>query len=111
MITNKILLIYFLFYYLRIDNSQKHRLYDLEGFLKHNLDGLDLFSKLKVLKEILRIEENTPIDILNYIKRLNSFSNVCIAYRILLIIHVKVASAERSFSKLKLIKFYLRSTM
>ena len=34
-----------------------------------------------------------------------------IAYRILLTILVIIASAERSFSKLKLIKSYLRSTM
>ncbi|KAL4622082.1 hypothetical protein ACB092_06G271700 [Castanea dentata] len=43
--------------------------------------------------------------------RLESFPNACIAYRILLTIAVTVASAERSFSKLKLIKSYLRSTM
>ena len=67
--------------------------------------------ELKVLKEILQINDYTPIDILNYIKRLDSFPNTCIAYRILLTIHVTVASAERSFSKLKLIKLYLRSTM
>ena len=74
----------------------------LESFLKHDvyydIDGLDLFSKLKVLKEILQTKEYTPIDILNYIK-------------ILLTIPVTVAFAKRSFSKLKLIKSYLRSTM
>lgn len=34
-----------------------------------------------------------------------------IAYRILLTISVTVASAERSFSQLKLLKTYMRSTM
>jgi len=41
-----------------------------------DIDDLDLFSKLKVLKEILK-EVNTPIEVLNYIKGSNSFSNVC----------------------------------
>jgi hypothetical protein len=90
----------------------QNKCFNLEGFLKHDidydLDGLDLFLELKVLKEILQIEESTPIDILNYIKRLDSFPNACIAYKILLTIHDTVASAERSFSKLKLIKSYLR---
>jgi hypothetical protein len=88
---------------------------NLKGFLKHDIDydlnSLELFSELKVLKEILQIEESSPIDILNYIKRLDYFPNACIAYRILLTILVIVASVERSFSKLKLIKSYLRSTM
>ena len=79
--------------------------------LPNDIDGLDLFSELNVLKEILQIKDYTPIDILNYIKRLDSFLNTCIAYRILLIIHIIVASVEKSFSKLKLIKTYLRSIM
>ena len=37
--------------------------------------------------------------------------NTCITYRIFLIILVTVAFTERSFSKLKWIKLYLRSTM
>ena len=96
------------------DSLQKYCL-KLESFLKHyvyyDIDGLDLFSELKVLKEILQIKAYTPIDILNYIKRLDSFPNTCIAYRILLTIPVTVAFAKRSFLKLKLIKSYIRLTM
>ena len=59
----------------------------------------------------MQINENSLINVLNYIKRLKSFQNTCIFFRILLIIPVTVASIERNFSKLKLIKSYLRSTM
>ena len=94
---------------------KKKNCLNLESFLTHetysDIDDLDLFSELKVLKEVLQISENSPINVLNYIKRLKSFPNACIAFRILLTIHVTVASAKRSFSKLKLIKSYLRSTM
>jgi len=76
-----------------------------------DLGGLDLFSKLNILKEIIGLKNDKPIDILNYIKRINSFTNAYIAYRIMLTITISVASAEISFSKLKLIKSYLRSIM
>ena len=63
---------------------------NLESFLKHDvyydIDGLNLFSKLIVIKEVMQIDENTPINVLNYLKRLDSFLNAYIAYRILLTI-------------------------
>ena len=79
------------------DDGLQNKFFNLEGFLKNDLDGLDLFLKLKVSKEILQTEESAPIDILNYIKRLDSFLNACIACRILLTIYVTVASTKRSF--------------
>ncbi|KAL2998994.1 hypothetical protein AAZX31_09G133300 [Glycine max] len=61
-----------------------------------DIDGLDLFSELKVLREVLREEISTPIEVLSYIKTLDSFPNVYIAYIILLTIPVTVATAERN---------------
>ena len=88
---------------------------NLECFLTYetysDIDDLDLFSEIKILKEFLQINDNSPINVLNYIKMLESFPNACITFRILLTIHVTIASTEISFSKLKLIKSYLRSTM
>ncbi|XP_008229722.1 PREDICTED: uncharacterized protein LOC103329070 [Prunus mume] len=96
-------------YYLK--NSYNH----LESILKNDkffdVDGKDLFVELKVLREPLPKENTTATAILNFLKRLNCFPNAFIAYRILLTIHVTVTSVERSFSKLKLLKSYLQSTM
>ena len=79
--------------------------------MQSDIDGIDLFYELKILKDIIITEIRTPLAILNFIQKVNSFPNSWITYRILLTIPVTVASAERSFSKLKLIKSYLRSSM
>ncbi|XP_058779656.1 uncharacterized protein LOC131653487 [Vicia villosa] len=86
-----------------------------EKALKHNeqcdIDGKELCVELKFLRDMLPIVNIGPIDILRYLKGMDFFPNTLIAYRILLTIPVIVASAERSFSKLKLLKSYLRSTI
>jgi hypothetical protein len=70
-----------------------------------------LISELRVLKLSLPEAPMFSMEIFEYVKRMDSYPNVSIAYRILFTIPVTVASAERSFSKLKLLKNYLRSTM
>ena len=56
----------------------------------------------------------SPHDLLNKITKFNLgeiFANTCVVLRIFCTLPVTVASAERSFSKLNLIKNFLRSTM
>ena len=53
----------------------------------------------------------SAIEILEFVKIADCYPNVSVAYRIMLRVPVTVASAERSFSKLKLLKTYLRSSM
>jgi len=57
----------------------------------------------------MQVENDIPIDILNYIKRIDSFRNAFIVYRIMLTIIVLLW--WKKISKLKLIKSYLRSIM
>ncbi|KAI4982735.1 hypothetical protein ZWY2020_023227 [Hordeum vulgare] len=51
------------------------------------------------------------MEIFEFVREADCYPNISIAYRILFTMSVTVASAERSFSNLKLLKNYLRSTM
>lgn len=85
----------------------------LEVGESRDINGKELFDELSILSEIIE-KDTPPLEVLEKILSYSSddiYSNVCIVFRILLTMPVTTASAERSFSKLKLIKNYLRSTL
>ncbi|XP_074355851.1 uncharacterized protein LOC141695511 [Apium graveolens] len=65
-----------------------------------------LVHEVEMLQVYVPDDLTSTIEILEFVRFLDCLPNVAIAYRILLSIHVSVASAERSFSKLKLLKNY-----
>ena len=68
--------------------------------------------ELTLLRLTLPKEAKRAIDVLNYLKMMEGcYLNVYIAYKILLTTPVTIATAERRFSMLKLLKTYLWSTM
>ncbi|KAL6463249.1 hypothetical protein MHYP_G00276400 [Metynnis hypsauchen] len=77
-----------------------------------DIDGREMMQEIISLPQLP--PQTTALELLTYLHD-NSlqevYPNLWIALRIILTLPVTVASAERSFSKLKLIKTYLRSTM
>jgi hypothetical protein len=84
-----------------------------------DLNEFALYSELECFKnQAPNLKDNfktaTPLDILKYIHKYSLkdvYPNTEIALRIFLTILVTTANCERSFSKFKIIKNYLRSTM
>jgi hypothetical protein len=74
-----------------------------------NVEVNELIFKLRVLKLCLTETSMSLMEIFEYVRKIDSYTNISITYQILFTVHV--ASTERSFSKLKLLKNYLRSTM
>ncbi|XP_046745549.1 zinc finger MYM-type protein 1-like [Diprion similis] len=76
-------------------------------------DAIDFCQELKDLSTFLP-KNSTPLEVLNHLHKYDMksmYPNTVVALRILLTLPVSVASGDRSFSKLKIIKNYLRSTM
>ncbi|XP_074336659.1 uncharacterized protein LOC141673822 [Apium graveolens] len=100
------------------DEGLKSCCMKLEGFLRHDMRydivGAELFNELLVLRMVIPDEITKAIDVLNYLSSSSSkinYPNAWIAYRIIMTIPVTVVEAEMTFSRLKLIKSYLRSSM
>lgn len=84
---------------------------NLQSGDEKDICAYDLIEELLICQNIID-KSVTPIEVLNFIKKSNGvFPNLAVALRIMLTIPITSASAERSFSTLKLIKTYLRSTM
>ncbi|XP_065642987.1 zinc finger MYM-type protein 1-like [Hydra vulgaris] len=97
----------------------KKKAVNLSQIYKADLDSSDFQSEMASFKYqdaamMDNFEKSSPINILQLIHKYSltdAYPNTAIAIRIFLTIPVTVATRERSFSELKLIKNYKRSTM
>ncbi|XDV34378.1 hypothetical protein PO909_004542 [Leuciscus waleckii] len=77
-----------------------------------DIDGLEMVQEIINLPQLS--PQTTALELLTFLHEnclQEVYPNLWVALRVALTLPVTVASAERSFSKLKLIKTYLRSTM
>ena len=82
-----------------ISENIHQELKDLPSVHDGNFDGQSSLPPLKLLNKLYEFKLHSL------------FPNVCVALRIFLSVPASVATAERSFSKLKFVKNYLRTTM
>ncbi|XP_075059921.1 zinc finger MYM-type protein 1-like [Mixophyes fleayi] len=100
-------------------NDMKKRATDLALKYSNDISASDIVSEIKSFKYqaptlLPHCSTATPQDILNIITKLRlrpAYPYINIALRIFLCMPVTMASCERSFSKLKLVKNYLRSSI
>lgn len=105
---------------MQISNSELRK-YSADLALKYSedLDAVEFSSEVEVFKDqaaVLceKVQELNPLDLLRLIygnDLQDAFPNLCTALRIYVTLPTTSATCERSFSKLKLIKNYLRSTI
>jgi hypothetical protein len=80
-----------------------------------DIEGAPLCDELiSINKSVKNLKNSMPLNILDFIKKFNMedlYPNIWVSLRILLTMPVSVTSGERSFSKLKILKTYLRSSM
>nr|XP_042913678.1 uncharacterized protein LOC122273728 [Parasteatoda tepidariorum] len=96
----------------------KNKCHNLANFYNTDVDGGELYEEIidchMLLASRTDLKITNPLDLLKFIVQYGDesvFPNLRIATQILLTIATSIASCERSFSKLKLILSYLRTTM
>lgn len=103
------------------DKQEKEKLRkecsDFANYYDNDVVAIQLYDEIIDFVMLLQAGGNRvppdPKDALETLMqyRRDIFPTLCVSYRLLLTIAFSVASCERSFSKLKLIKIYLRSSM
>jgi hypothetical protein len=76
-----------------------------------DVDLNDLISELSVMRFSISDKPMSAMKIFEYVREVDCYPNILIAYQLLFTVPVTMASAKRSFSKFKLVKNYLRSHM
>ena len=89
---------------------------DLKSFaLSYSVNQSDLKHELPLVKKLLQKEPQPPTSLLEFLSFIHPYKSAfdCL-YRLLLIavtLPVTSASCERSFSKMKIVKTFLRNSM
>ena len=99
------------------ENGLEKNCKNLGEFYNTDFNGTELYVEICDCKMLLfsrkEVEPKTPLELLTFIISYGEdvFPNLRVALQILLTISVSITICEGSFSKLKLIFTYLRSTM